>query len=207
LEILNRFDKAAASWDSKSSSLAIAKACVENIKIYINLKKNMNILDYGCGTGLVAIALSYEENTVLGMDYSQGMVDTFNEKINKLNYNNIKAIKHNINKDELAKNSYDLITTSMTLHHIEDTNMFIEKCKLALKNDGYLCINDLDEEDGTFHSKHKNDGVFHFGFEKVALSKILINNGFKIIDYKIVHIDKRNDKEYPIFNIIAKAKS
>ena len=204
MEILNRFDKAAASWDSKPSSLAIAKACVENIKKHINLKKNINILDYGCGTGLVAIALSYEENTVLGMDYSQGMVDAFNEKINKLNYNNIKAIKHNINDEELPKKSYDLITTSMTLHHIEDTNMFIEKCKVALKDGGYLCINDLDEEDGTFHSKHKNDGVSHFGFERVALSKVLINNGFKIIDYKIVHIDKRNDKEYPIFNIIAK---
>ena len=202
---MNRFDKAASSWDTKPSSLAIAKACVENIKKYISLEKNIFILDYGCGTGLVSIALSTEKNTVLGMDYSKGMVDTFNKKINKLNYNNIEAIKHNINEEELPKNSYDLITTSMTLHHIEDTNMFIEKCKFALKDGGYLCINDLDKEDGTFHSKHKNDGVSHFGFDKVELSKQLINNGFKIIDYKIVHIDKRNDKEYSIFNIIAKA--
>ncbi len=204
MEILNRFDKAAALWDTKPSSLAIAKACVENIKKHINLEKDIFILDYGCGTGLVAIALSNEKNIVLGMDYSQGMVDTFNVKINKLNYNNIEAIKHNIDNEELPKESYNLITTSMTLHHIEDTNMFIEKCKAALKDGGYLCINDLDKEDGTFHSKHKNDGVSHFGFEKVELSQILINNGFKIIDYKIVHIDKRNDKEYPIFNIIAK---
>lgn len=202
---MNRFDKAAASWDSKPSSLAIAKACVENIKKYIDIEKNINILDYGCGTGLVAVALSTEDNTVLGMDYSQGMVDTFNEKIKKLNYSNIKAIKHNINNEDLVNNSYDLITTSMTLHHIEDTSMFIKKCKLALKNNGHICINDLEKEDGSFHSKHKNDGVSHFGFEKEELSKLLIENGFKIIDYKIVHIDKRNDKEYPIFNIIAKA--
>ena len=29
---MNRFDKAAASWDTKASSLAIAKACVQNIE-------------------------------------------------------------------------------------------------------------------------------------------------------------------------------
>lgn len=202
---MNRFDKAAASWDTKPSSLAIAKACVENIKKHIDIEENLNILDYGCGTGLVAIALSTLNNKVSGMDYSQGMVDKFNEKIKQSNYNNIKALKHNINNEDLQKKSYDLITTSMTLHHIEDTNMFVKKCKAALKNDGYLCINDLKKEDGTFHSKHKNDGVCHFGFEEVELSQLLIKNGFKIIDYKVVHIDKRNNKEYPIFNIIAKA--
>jgi ubiquinone/menaquinone biosynthesis C-methylase UbiE len=201
---VNRFDKAAASWDTKPSSLAIAKACVENIKKHIDIEKNINILDYGCGTGLVAIALSSEYNNVLGMDYSKGMVDTFNQKIEKLNYNNIKAIQHNINNEDLPKNSFDLITTSMTLHHIEDTDMFIQKCKLALKKDGHLCINDLEKEDGTFHSKHKNDGVSHFGFEKADLSQLLIKNGFVIVDYKTVLIDKRNDKQYPIFNIIAK---
>ena len=201
---MNRFDEAAKNWDNKPSSLAIAKACVENINDNIKLKENAYILDYGSGTGLVAFALSSTTNNVLGMDYSIGMVNQFNKKAKDLNYSNIKAIQHNINEEDLPLNNFDLIATSMTLHHIKDTNMFVEKCKEALKDNGYLCINDLDKEDGTFHKKHKNDGVEHFGFDKVELSNILINNGFELIDYKIVHTDFREDKEFPIFNLIAK---
>ena len=69
--------------------------------------------------------------------------------------------------------------------------MFAKKAYKTLTNDGYLAINDLDKEDGSFHKKHNNNGVFHFGFDKDELEKILIDNGFKIVDYKIVLIDKR----------------
>ena len=81
--------------------------------------------------------------------------------------------------------------------------MFIKKAHNTLTKNGYLVINDLDKEDGTFHKKHNNDGVFHFGFDKNELENMLINSGFKIINYKIVHKDEREDREFPIFNLIA----
>lgn len=200
---MNRFDEAAKHWDTKPSSLNIAKACVDNINKIIELKKDSKILDYGCGTGLVAFALSNETNEVVGMDNSKGMVEEFNKKVSQLNFSNIKSIKHNINEENLPINEFDLITISMTLHHIEDTKMFINKAYESLKNSGFLCINDLDKEDGTFHKKHNNDGVFHFGFEKENLIEQLKEKGFKIIDYKIVYTDFREERNFPIFNLIA----
>ncbi len=201
---MNRFDEAAKSWDSKPSSVAIAKTCVNNINERIQLKEDFKILDYGCGTGLIAFGLSNANHNVVGMDNSQGMVDKFNEKAKELNYKNVKAIKHNINEQDLPKNEYDVIATSMTLHHIKDTNMFIRKCKESLKIGGYLCINDLENEDGTFHKKHNNDGVEHFGFDIKELSNIIENHGFEIIEASVVHTDERNDTKYPVFQIIAK---
>lgn len=201
---MNRFDEAAKSWDSKPSSVAIAKACVENINEIIDVKDDFKILDYGCGTGLIAFGLSNAKHNVLGMDYSKGMVEKFNEKAKELNYENVKAIQHNINEENLPKNEFDLIATSMTLHHILDTNMFVRKCKEALKVGGYLCINDLVSEDGTFHKKHNNDGVEHFGFDVKELCEKIYNHGFEIIESKVVHTDYRNEKDYPIFQIIAK---
>ena len=201
---MNRFDEAAKTWDAKPSSLAIAKACVDNINKIIKIPTNAKILDYGCGTGLVAFALSNDTNEVIGMDNSQGMIEEFNKKAKKLNYPNIKAIKHNINNEELPLNSFDLITISMTLHHIKNYEDFLKKSYASLKENAYLCINDLDKEDGTFHKKHNNDGVEHFGFEKNELINMLTKCGFEIVDYKIVHNDERNDKTYPIFNLIAK---
>ena len=201
---MNRFDEAAKSWDSKPSSVAIAKTSVDNINEIIDVKDNFKILDYGCGTGLIAFGLSNAHHEVVGMDYSIGMVEKFNEKAAQLNYKNVKAIQHNINEEDLPKNEFDLIATSMTLHHILDTNMFIRKCKESLKVGGYLCINDLVSEDGTFHKKHNNDGVEHFGFDIAELSQIIENHGFDIIEARVIHNDFRNDRNYPIFQIIAK---
>jgi ubiquinone/menaquinone biosynthesis C-methylase UbiE len=200
---LNRFDEAAKTWDNKQSSVDSSNACVLNLKKHITLKEDSNILDYGCGTGFIAFALSNEKNNILGLDYSDGMVNRFNEKVKELNFTNLKAQKHNINEEELPKNQFDLFISSMTMHHIKDTKMFAQKAYDSLVNNGIVCINDLEKEDGTFHEKHKNDGVEHFGYEKEEVSKIFEEVGFKIISCDTVFVHERNDKEYPLFNLIA----
>ena len=200
---MNRFDEAAKTWDNKQTSIDSSNACVENLKKHIVVKEDANILDYGCGTGFISFALSTDKNSVLGMDYSDGMVNRFNEKAKELNFDNIKAVKHNMNEDEISKNSYDLFISSMTMHHIKDTNMFAQKAYDSLVNGGYVCINDLEKEDGTFHEKHKNDGVEHFGYEIDDVKKIFENIGFKIISCDTVYVHERNEKEYPLFNLIA----
>ena len=202
---MNRFDNVAQDWESKPSRVLIAKSSVDNIIETIDLKPDFKILDYGCGTGLIGFGLSNETNTVIGMDYSIGMVEKFNSKAKELGFTNISAIQHNINEQKLPQNEFDLIAISMTLHHIKDTEMFIKKAKSSLKNGGHLCINDLVKEDGTFHDEHKNEGVEHFGYDKEELCNLIKNNGFEIIEYKIVYTDHRNNKDYPIFQIIAKS--
>ena len=200
---MNRFDEASKTWDLRPASIALANACVKNINEVVRLKDDAKILEYGCGTGLVSFGLSNDTNSVLGMDNSDGMVEQFNKKVKDTNFSNIKAIKHNIDNEELPIDEFDLIVINMSLHHIKETSMFINKAYKALTKDGYLCINDLDKEAGTFHKKHNNDGVYHFGFDKDKLETSLKNSGFKIIDYKIVHKDAREDREFPIFNLIA----
>ena len=133
---MNRFDNVAKDWESKPSRVQIAKSSVDNIIEIVDLKPNFKILDYGCGTGLVGFGLSNETNTVIGMDYSIGMVEKFNEKAKELGFTNISAIQHNINEQDLPQNEFDLIAISMTLHHIKDTEMFIQKAKSSLKNGG-----------------------------------------------------------------------
>lgn len=201
---MNRFDEAAKTWDKRQVSIESSDACVQDLLNNVKLKNNANILDYGCGTGFIAFALKNETNNVTGMDYSKGMIEVFNNKVSQFDCENIKAIKHNMNEDELPKNTYDLIISSKTMHHIKDTNMFFKKSYNALKNDGILCINDLDKEDGSFHKDKENDGVEHFGYEKEELLAIAKNIGFKVLSYKIVYNQLKNEQYYPLFNLIVK---
>ena len=103
---MNRFDNVAKDWESKPSRVQIAKSSVDNIIEIVDLKPNFKILDYGCGTGLVGFGLSNETNTVIGMDYSIGMVETFNETAKELGFTNeeIYNMKNITLYDELVIN-------------------------------------------------------------------------------------------------------
>ncbi len=201
---MNRFDEAAKTWDKRQVSIESSDACVQDLLSNVQLKDNASILDYGCGTGFIAFALKNETNNVTGMDYSNGMIEVFNNKVSEFELDNIRAIKHNMNEEELPKEEFDLIISSKTMHHIKDTNMFFKKSYDALKDGGVLCINDLDKEDGSFHKDQNNDGVEHYGYEKEELFAIAKNLGFEVLAYEIVYNQLKNEQYYPLFNLIVK---
>ncbi|MDY0194049.1 Ubiquinone/menaquinone biosynthesis C-methyltransferase UbiE [bioreactor metagenome] len=201
---MSRFDERAKDWDKKQTTLDKSDACINHLKEKIDFSNIKNILDYGCGTGLIAFNLVEKNNEVLGLDNSYGMIEEFNKKVKEKNLSNIKAKKHNILEEDLPKNSFDLIVISMSLHHIEDIDMFFKKSFEALKNGGYICVNDLDKEDGSFHAKHNNEGVYHFGFSKDELVKTAKKIGFSDSSFDIVYIFERENGNFPIFNFIAK---
>ena len=199
---MNRFDLVASSWDSNSKRVQIAKSAADKILEIVPIKDNFDVLDYGCGTGLLGFGLSEFVKSVTGMDSSKAMIEEFNKKSQELNFENSNAIFHDINDNYLPKNSFDLIVSSMTLHHIKDTGDFVAKSVESLRSDGYLCISDLVKEDGTFHESG-NDGVWHFGFELDDLKKIFESNGMQVIFLEEIYIVEKN-KNYPIFLIVGK---
>ncbi|RBQ30020.1 class I SAM-dependent methyltransferase [Aliarcobacter vitoriensis] len=201
---MSRFDERAKDWDKKQLSHDKSEACLNHLKDNLDFTKIKKILDYGCGTGLIAFELVNNSNEVLGLDSSTGMLEEFNKKAKEKNLSNIKALKHDILNDDLEENSFDLIVISMSLHHIENFEIFFEKSFKALKNGGYLCINDLEKEDGTFHKKHNNAGVYHFGFTQEELEQESLKVGFKEFLYERVFIYKRDYGDFPLFNFYAK---
>lgn len=202
---MNRFDIAAKEWDSKPTSQLVAKTTSQTIREHISLE-NKKLLDYGCGTGLLAFSISDEANSVLGMDDSIGMVEVFNQKAKDFGFKNIKALRHNIDNEALPSQAFDIIVTSMTLHHIKNPDSFFKKCKVALKPNGYLCISDLDEENGTFHENHNNDGIHHFGFSKKTIQQLYIKNEFKVIYLDDICTLERENGNFPIFLSIGQIK-
>jgi len=196
----SRFDELAKEWDSKPQRVESAMRFVEYIKN--NLEKDLNdfhILDYGCGSGLVSFGFGNDVKLVTGLDYSQGMVDKYNEKSKNLNLKHLTAEKHNINNEQID-GEYDLIVTNMTMHHIKDVSDFVHKLKDGLKEDGELYIADLVTEDGNFHSMG-NEDVEHLGFEKEHLIDIFKTAGLNNIKYEILQTIEKEHNSYPIFVI------
>jgi len=105
-----------------------------------------NILEIGCGTGNLALALAERGATVSGIDYSDEMVTIANTNLSKSKQANIIFQKMDMNDihKHFIKNSFDIIVCfGNTLPHLDnksDLISFITKCHLLLKKNGKLLI-------------------------------------------------------------------
>jgi cyclopropane fatty-acyl-phospholipid synthase-like methyltransferase len=188
----NRFDLDALTWDDLPRRVNLAKAVVNNILPH--LKGDEKVLEFGCATGLVGLNIAPFVKEVIGIDTSSKMVEKFNEKTKKLNLN-AKAKLQDIFEVE---DKFDIVISSMTLHHIKDINSLSNKLS-TIANKVFLA--DLVKEDGSFHTRG-NDDVMHFGFSLEELKDY-----FKEwdIEYKIIHTVKKH-RDFPIFLIIGTYK-
>lgn len=207
LKSMEHFDEKAQNWDDDITKVERAKIFAKEINNFIQPDKLMNALEFGCGTGLLSYQLKDIFNTITLVDISKGMIEVLNEKIKVNNIKNLYPIHTNLLEDKIDIGDFDVIYTSMTLHHIIDTNNILKVLHSLLKTDGYLCIADLVKEDGSFHPLSYNfEG--HHGFDKEALSLLLIANGFEVLYYNISYVIKKivddSTKEYPLFLIICK---
>jgi 2-polyprenyl-3-methyl-5-hydroxy-6-metoxy-1,4-benzoquinol methylase len=173
------FDQEAVNWDRVPGRVKVAQDIAQSMIREITLTPDMDVLDFGCGTGLLTVALQPFVRSITGVDSSQGMLDVFKTKIKEQNLSNVKAEYIDLDKSDVLMGSYNLIVSSMTLHHIRNITPLLKQFYSILLPSGQLSIADLDLDDGKFHSN--NDGVFHSGFDREDLRSIFIKEGFQSI--------------------------
>jgi 2-polyprenyl-3-methyl-5-hydroxy-6-metoxy-1,4-benzoquinol methylase len=160
----NRFDKDARTWDDKSHRVKLSDDIAATIIQRVSLKSDMNVLDFGCGTGLLSLRLAESVKSLTGLDNSAGMLEVFAEKAAQMGFSNVETLCLNLDEGDHLEPGYDLIISAMALHHVKNTRKVITELHQALNPGGILAIADLDPDYGRFHSD--NTGVHHFGFER-----------------------------------------
>ena len=170
------FDQDAANWDQVPGRVKVARDIAQSMIREITLTPEMDVLDFGCGTGLLTFALQPFVRSITGVDSSHGMLDVFKTKIKEQNLGNVKANYLDLDRGDILKGSYHLVVSSMTLHHIKNISPLLKQFYQILNPSGQLAIADLDLDDGEFHGN--NDGVFHFGFNREELRLIFMDAGF-----------------------------
>jgi 2-polyprenyl-3-methyl-5-hydroxy-6-metoxy-1,4-benzoquinol methylase len=195
----DHFKDKAQNWDSGDIRVNGAKIIANTIEKEIPLRKDMEILDFGVGTGLLGFSIAPKVKQVYGIDTSAKMLEKLQEKNTPDLY--IKAYHQDIIQEPLKK-QFDGLISSMTLHHVEDLNAFFKTIYNTIKKGGFIAIADLQSEDGSFHSD--NTGVHHFGFDEENLRHIVEKNGFT--DVKVQHINTINKphRDFGVFLLTAK---
>ncbi|MBU1140292.1 MAG: class I SAM-dependent methyltransferase [Proteobacteria bacterium] len=193
------FDKAATDWDKKQRRVQLA-AKISTAIARLPLSADMDALEYGCGTGLVGLALAPALGHLTCIDTSQGMLDVLQEKIRDQGISNVRPLRCDLLIDDYSKR-HDLIFCAMTLHHIQESDTLLLRFAELLKQGGYLALADLAQEDGSFHDSSVT-GVHHHGFDREQLAALLTAAGLIDVKSEIIHImtkGEEEDRKYPVF--------
>ncbi len=170
------FDKEAATWDANPGRVQLAHDVADAIIRELKPAQDMDVLDFGCGTGLVTLRLQPLVRSITGVDSSPGMLAVLQGKVKQQGLTNVHPRFIDFEKGGRVDGRFHLLVSSMTLHHVEDTEALLRLWFDLLLPGGQLGVADLDTEDGSFHGD--NTGVFHLGFERARVQRLFESAGF-----------------------------
>jgi tRNA (cmo5U34)-methyltransferase len=186
LKTTSRFDEAAAQWDSNPGRVELARAVGAAICRTVPLQTNWRVLDYGAGTGLLTLNLQPRVESILALDSSKGMLEQLTQKVAASDITTIQTRQWDLEAEPYPEGGFDLVASSMTLHHLRDVPLVLKRLAAVLKPGGWLAVADLDREDGSFHGERED--VFHQGFERSQISDWLAGAGFGWVSVLDAHI-------------------
>ena len=115
----------------------------ENIKSYYKIKKakisfleGLNILDIGCGGGLMSEPIARLGAKVTGIDASEKNINVakLHSEKSGLKINYFKSSPENLDQSE----KFDVILNLEIVEHVDNLNFYIKSCKKLLKKNGLM---------------------------------------------------------------------
>jgi predicted TPR repeat methyltransferase len=197
--IKSMFDKSADVFENHllhTLQYQVPQLMAEILNNYIDKNSNFNILDLGCGTGLMGQELHRYANNLVGIDISSQMLKKAVEKgiYTELYANNIEQYRNSANSVRM----FDLITAADVFVYIGDLHNIFDNVKQLIKKDGLFTfsIEYLENDEIDFlvssggkiaHSQRYIDHLINtYGFCKLTSEKcVLRKDGGKDVDGEI----------------------
>ncbi len=195
------FDSHAADWDLDEAKVVRAREVAAAVAAAVPLDPGMRVLEYGAGTGLVTEALAGRIGPATLADNSAGMRAVLQEKVASGRLPGARVWDLDLETHAPPDERFDVIVTSLVLHHIRELDRVLGAFAQLLEVGGYLCIADLDREDGSFHT-HDFDG--HHGFARSTLAAQLGEAGLVDVTVADCTTLEREGVAYSVFLAVAR---
>ena len=193
------FNEKAKDWDVNEMVLQLSKATGSAILDNVTLNDQMQVMDFGAGTGLITSHVLPHVKKITAVDVSESMLE---QLVSKPEFEGkVEALCQDIIEQPI-KQKFDLIISAMALHHVKDTNLLFQRFADLLAPGAKVALADLDKEDGSFHPEDI-EGVYHDGFDRQHIQSLLEQNGFTDAQFVTAHTVNKENKSYPIFLVTA----
>lgn len=190
------------------------------IKRYYSQKKEITVLDFGCGGGRNTVALLNEGYNVIAMDYTDEAIEMTKEKCDKMGFKDVKIVKNDGVEIPLSDKCIDAVIADGSLFYNSknDTRKIIINIGKTVKLGGMLWADFRTKKDALFGggtllddglylmSKETNrGGCTYFFADENDLEEIFRETGFEIAsidDYEYSENNRKALKSW--FHVIAK---
>ncbi|EGL86500.1 ribosomal protein L11 methyltransferase-like protein [Streptococcus oralis SK255] len=168
------FNHKAETFDSPKN-IFLANLVCQEIEKQIALLSDKEILDFGGGTGLLALPLAKQAKSVTLVDISEKMLEQARLKAEQQDIKNIQFLEQDLLVNPLEQ-QFDLIVVSRVLHHMPDLDATLAMFHHHLRENGQVLIADF-----------VKTATNHHGFELTELENKLAQFGFSSIDSQILY--------------------
>jgi ubiquinone/menaquinone biosynthesis C-methylase UbiE len=193
------WDKFARDYDGIFLENPLYKATIERMVALVSDGNGKEILDLGCGTGILSERLirNFPDAMVTGVDPSVGMREVYSDRFKR--QGEVTVAEGSSLAVPAARNSFDWVLSNLALHHVTPQQRDDCAAELArvLKPGGYLIYADLFcDVDGTTDDPERcrdliEKGIFH--------ALYCLDHGAYRMMILMLHslpLDLRNDGEY-----------
>lgn len=168
------FNHKAETFDSPKN-IFLANLVYQAIEKQIDLLSDKEILDFGGGTGLLALPLAKQAKFVTLVDISKKMLGQARLKAEQQDIKNIQFLEQDLLKNPLEQ-EFDLIVVCRVLHHMPDVDAALSLFHQHLRENGQLLLADFTKTEANHH-----------GFELAELDNKLIEYGFSSVHSQILY--------------------
>lgn len=193
------FKEKAQDWDKREMQRGLSQGISRAILEEVSFAEDMQIMDFGAGTGLISGHLAPHVQGIAAVDISEAMLAQLMAKPELAG--KVTAVCQNI-LDCPLEARFDRIVSAMALHHVADTAQLFQTFAAHLKPGGQIALADLDAEDGRFHPPEA-EGVYHAGFERTHIQQLLEKSGFEAVAFVTAHTVHKEERAYPVFLVTA----
>lgn len=189
------FAQKAASYEQNPHRVDNVVAIGHAIKTQLVLQPDMQLLDFGSGTGLLLQQIAPHVGKITAVDVSPSMNAQLRAKAPDIGCE-LEVLEQDLLQTPLNR-QFDGIISSMTLHHIADIPVLLREFQRLLKPGGFIALADLDLEDGSFHTE--DTGVFHCGFDRAGIAAQAQAAGFSQVQVVDASVVQKPHGQYPVF--------
>ncbi|KAA8643935.1 hypothetical protein EYZ11_006408 [Aspergillus tanneri] len=202
-----RFNDEAATWDSNPTIQVATRLAFQTLQPIIQSLSDQNrtpgsaapcldVLEVGCGTGLLTVRVAPLVHEIVAVDTAQGMIDMLQTKIttSPVTQNIIPVCKLLQDPEDPVlppmdqsnpagpRRKFDLVLSHLVMHHIPDLRLFLHTLLDCLKPGAHVVLTDFEDfgpEAIKFHPPSKLDGVERHGIPRAWMEGLMREVGFQ----------------------------
>ncbi|KAI9927186.1 hypothetical protein ASPWEDRAFT_46658 [Aspergillus wentii DTO 134E9] len=196
----DRFNDEASNWDNNPSVQEATRLAFDTLQPI--LSQSNDVLEVGCGTGLLTLRAAPLVNQIVAIDPAQGMIEMLQNKLTSPDApDNIKPICLLLEDPEDKalppanpanptgeRKKFDLITSHLVLHHVPDVEAFLRTLLGCLKPGGRVALTDFEDFGPAaikFHPPSKLEGVERHGIQREWIEGLLKKVGFEDVSVRV----------------------